>query len=167
MVKRKGLDFTEYGLVDARAAKRQRLNGDGNDPKVAVSLEMVEEYDTFCKQFRKAVHENQDQGNLDLDNIGQGSPLEMCYYLGKLQEENYLLSKPPKRKGEVDVMIKVPMLGVSMVVQRLVNAERTLRIQAETLAAEKAEENERLKGELTVLQMMATAAQGKATTMEE
>lgn len=45
------------------------------------------------------------------DNIGQGSPLEMCYYLGKLQEENYLLSKPPKRKGEVDVMIKVPMLG--------------------------------------------------------
>lgn len=45
------------------------------------------------------------------DNIGQGSPLEMCYYLGKLQEDNYLLSKPPKRKGEVDVMIKVPMLG--------------------------------------------------------
>lgn len=138
---------------------------------------MVEEYDSFCKTFRKAVHENQDQGNLDLgnnaqsyltacarpvdscrqhdvhsnmcshhlrlnksytlclgllpgslnavpsqghelfalhcdaDNIGQGSPLEMCYYLGKLQEENYLLSKPPKRKGEVDVMIKVPMLG--------------------------------------------------------
>ena len=33
MVKRKGLDFTEYGLVDARAAKRQRLNGDNNDPK--------------------------------------------------------------------------------------------------------------------------------------
>lgn len=33
MVKRKGLDFTEYGLVDARAAKRQRLNTDSNDPK--------------------------------------------------------------------------------------------------------------------------------------
>ena len=135
--------------------------------RVAVSLQMVEEYDSFCKDFRKAVHENQDQGNLDLgncartyltawmhrtaynavkpvprdtlpipncvtlacchllpktpfatkkvvcaaDNIGQGSPLEMCYYLGKLQEENYLLSKPPKRKGEVDVMIRVPMLG--------------------------------------------------------
>jgi len=45
------------------------------------------------------------------DNIGQGSALEMCYYLGKLQEEHYLLSKPPKRKGEVDIMIKVPMLG--------------------------------------------------------
>lgn len=33
MVKRMGLDFTEYGLVDARAAKRQRLNGDSNDPE--------------------------------------------------------------------------------------------------------------------------------------
>lgn len=40
-----------------------------------------------------------------------------------------------------------------MVVQRLVNAERTLRIQAEGLVAEKTEENERLKGELTVLQV--------------
>lgn len=40
-----------------------------------------------------------------------------------------------------------------MVVQRLVNAERTLRLQAEALAAEKAEEAERLKGELTVLQV--------------
>lgn len=34
--------------------------------RVAVSLDMVEEYDSFCKDFRKAVHENQDQGNLDL-----------------------------------------------------------------------------------------------------
>ena len=42
---------------------------------------------------------------------------------------------------------------VSMVVQRLVNAERTLRLQAEALAAEKTEEAERLKGELTVLQV--------------
>ena len=36
--------------------------------RVAVSLQMVEEYDSFCKDFRKAVHENQDQGNLDLGN---------------------------------------------------------------------------------------------------
>ena len=40
-----------------------------------------------------------------------------------------------------------------MVVQRSVNAERTLRLQAEALAAEKTEEAERLKGELTVLQV--------------
>ena len=42
---------------------------------------------------------------------------------------------------------------VSMVVQRVVNAERSLRAKAEALAAEKAEEVERLKGELTVLQV--------------
>ena len=42
MVKRKGLDFTEYGLVDARAAKRQRLSGDSNDPKYVLSPHAVE-----------------------------------------------------------------------------------------------------------------------------
>ncbi len=41
MVKRKGLDFTEYGLVDARAAKRQRLAGDSNDPKYVLNLHAV------------------------------------------------------------------------------------------------------------------------------
>ncbi len=39
-----------------------------------------------------------------------------------------------------------------MVTQRLVNVERKLRLEAEALAAEKAQEAERLKGELTVLQ---------------
>lgn len=42
---------------------------------------------------------------------------------------------------------------VSMVTQRLVNVERKLRLEAEALAAEKAQEAERLKGELTVLQV--------------
>lgn len=42
MVKRKGLDFTEYGLVDARAAKRQRLSGDCNDPKYILRPRAVE-----------------------------------------------------------------------------------------------------------------------------
>ena len=55
------------------------------------------------------------------DNIGQGSALEMCYYLGKLQEEHYLLSKPPKRKGEVDIMIKVPMLGYALLLYAVLN----------------------------------------------
>ncbi len=41
---------------------------------------------------------------------------------------------------------------VSMVTQRLVNVERKLRLEAEALAAERGQEAERLKGELTVLQ---------------
>ena len=40
-----------------------------------------------------------------------------------------------------------------MVVQRLINVERQLRLQAEAAAAGKAEEVARLKGELTVLQV--------------
>ena len=37
IVKRKGLDLTEYGLVDASLVKRQRLEGDSKAP---VSLQM-------------------------------------------------------------------------------------------------------------------------------
>lgn len=40
-----------------------------------------------------------------------------------------------------------------MVTQRLVNVERKLRLEAEALAAERAQEAECLKGELTVLQV--------------
>lgn len=40
-----------------------------------------------------------------------------------------------------------------MVTQRLLNTERLLRVKAETAAAAKAEEVDRLKGELTVLQV--------------
>lgn len=40
-----------------------------------------------------------------------------------------------------------------MVTQRMVNTERQLRLQAEAAASAKAEEVERLKGELTVLQV--------------
>ena len=42
---------------------------------------------------------------------------------------------------------------VSMVTQRLVNVERKLRLEAEALAAEREQDAERLKGELTVLQV--------------
>ena len=31
-----------------------------------MSLEMMDDYEAFCKAFRRSVHENQDQGNLDL-----------------------------------------------------------------------------------------------------
>ena len=45
------------------------------------------------------------------------------------------------------------MCRLSMVTQRMVNTERQLRLQAEAAASAKAEEVERLKGELTVLQV--------------
>ena len=31
-----------------------------------MSVEMMDEYDTFCKAFRRSVHEHHDQGSLDL-----------------------------------------------------------------------------------------------------
>ncbi len=55
---------------------------------------------------------------------------------------------------------------LSMVTQRVVNVERKLRQQAEALAAEKAEETERLKGELTVLQVSLVSSCCKPVTCE-
>ena len=49
--------------------------------------------------------------------------------------------------------IKAMIFRLSMVTQRIVNTERQLRLQAEAAAAAKREEVERLKGELTVLQV--------------
>jgi hypothetical protein len=57
VVKRKGLDYTEYGLVDARAAKRQRLAPDAPDAAPCpVNLAMVEEYESFVKTFKRTFH---------------------------------------------------------------------------------------------------------------
>lgn len=48
---------------------------------------MVEEYDTFCKDFRRCVHENQDQGNLDL-----GEPtLDFAFSCGRVLSLGLLL----------------------------------------------------------------------------
>ena len=37
--------------------------------RLPVSLEMMEEYEAFCKAFRRSVHENHDQGSLDLGRL--------------------------------------------------------------------------------------------------
>ena len=58
MVKRKGLDFTDCGLVDARQAKRQRLQQPEQQDasQFPVSIAMVDEWESFQKSFRLAVH---------------------------------------------------------------------------------------------------------------
>lgn len=67
-MKRKGLDFTDCGMVDARVAKRQRLQQPGPDDasQSPVSIAMVDEWEGFQKSFRCAVHAHNDEGELDL-----------------------------------------------------------------------------------------------------
>ncbi len=79
LVKRKGLDFTECGMVDARVAKRQRLQQPGADeaPQSPVSIAMVDEWERFQKSFRCAVHAHNDGGELDL---GMHLPLYMLRF---------------------------------------------------------------------------------------
>lgn len=54
LVKRKGLDYTEYGIVDGQAAKRQRrapptdTDGAAAMPTCPVNLAQVENYEVCC-----------------------------------------------------------------------------------------------------------------------
>ncbi len=68
IVKRKGLDCTEYGLVDEHVAKRQRLTADDEDmPECPLTLDMVEDYEAFVKGFKRTVHHcMDDKGVLEL-----------------------------------------------------------------------------------------------------
>ena len=78
------------------------------------------------------------------DDLEEGSTLEVCYYLGKLREPCHILNEKAATKqaskSQKDIMMKVPMLATSMMVQRMINCERLQRQQVEEeLAACKAE----------------------------
>ena len=65
LVKRKGTDHTSYGLVDAKAIKRQRLDNTGPDTG-PVPLSLVDEYEDFVRGFKQAVHDHREGSALDL-----------------------------------------------------------------------------------------------------
>ncbi|WIA37358.1 hypothetical protein OEZ86_014287 [Tetradesmus obliquus] len=125
MVRRAGCGLDDYGTVDARQVKRARIEGGAAD--LPVSPEMVEEYDQFVHRFWVAVRARTSRNELDLEGLEEGSPLEMCYLLGKLQEPGQILDandKECKGKDKKDFIIRCPGLKLSMVVQRLLDQER-------------------------------------------
>lgn len=73
-MKRKGPDFTCCGLVDARQATCQRLqqSEQPNACQFTVSVAMVEEWESFQRSFRLAVHARTDLNGKELE---MGVPL--------------------------------------------------------------------------------------------
>lgn len=47
---------------------------------------------------------------LRADNLGENSPLELCYYLGKLRENRMALHPASIGRRDKDTMIRVPAL---------------------------------------------------------
>lgn len=76
VVKRAGLGFAEFGLVDARAAKRQRAEAapDEDAKQGPLPLALVDEYERFAAKFHAAVHDHTEDGELDL-----GAALTPCF----------------------------------------------------------------------------------------
>ena len=64
LVRRSGTDYRDYGLIDAKAVKRQRLSSTAETGPVSLSL--VDEYESFAQHFKQAVHDHKDGGALDL-----------------------------------------------------------------------------------------------------
>ncbi|KAK9837344.1 hypothetical protein WJX81_007743 [Elliptochloris bilobata] len=132
VVKRAGLGFAEFGLVDARAAKRQRAEGapaEGAAPPLPLTL--VDEYERYTAKFHAAVHDHTEDGELDLEDLAPGSLLDACSFLGYMREEPFLLNRAVKGR---DTTMRVPTLGLSLLVQRMVGAEAAKRAEADAEA---------------------------------
>lgn len=126
----------EYGLVDAATVRSQRTQP---VPGCPVPLAMLEEYDSYVNEYRKQVASCTLDNELDLgayrvlalrdthtlcapaEDLTPGSLLETCSFLGSMREPGYPLSRAVPGK---DVMIRVPMMGISRLVQRMVELER-------------------------------------------
>lgn len=93
----------------------------------------LEEFEAWESQFRSSVEGNTVSGSLELDDLVQHSPLESCYYLGKMLEANYPLSKA--KKGW-DTSSRFPVLALSMLSQRLLNLEKAKAQKAEARVQE-------------------------------
>ncbi|KAK9865702.1 hypothetical protein WJX84_009983 [Apatococcus fuscideae] len=91
-----------------------------------------------------AVFNCTEDGEMDLDDLPEDSPLQACAFLGKLRETDYPLSKLVKRKHEQsDTMMRVPMLGLSFAVQRMIQAQA---VEKDGIIADLQEKLEQLKG---------------------
>ena len=142
VVKRAGLGLHEYGLVDAAAAKRARLEGADalSDPPPSAAAApaailppaLIEAYEASVAAFDTALHARCEGNALDLDDLEAATPLEACAFLGGLREVGYpLAARAAGVRARTDRQITVPMLGLSRLVQRAVEVERAGREAAE------------------------------------
>ncbi len=144
IVARRGLPFHEYGEVSIEAANLQLRAGhapSSSDAKPCpLTLELLNEYDAFCKDFRRDIFDSSEGNELVLDNLRDGSLLEACSFLGSMKESGHELAAP----GKDDIWMKVPLMATSRLMQRLLNVERH-RIE------DLNQENEELKAQLAAV----------------
>ncbi|KAK9852558.1 hypothetical protein WJX84_011682 [Apatococcus fuscideae] len=160
LVKRKGCSLEDYGLCDMATAKRQRLQGSDGTEASPVSLEMLEEWEAFQKSCKMAVFNGTEDGELDLDDLSENSPLKACAFLGKLREVHYPLNKITKRKHEQpDAMMRVPTLGLSFAVQRMLHSQT---VEKDAVISDLKEKLLHMRGEMDVLQMTIDVAQANS-----
>jgi hypothetical protein len=135
---------TGAGLLGSSSSSSTLLAG--RDGRALPAL--ADDYSRWVARFRAAAAAAMGPGGaIDLEALPEGSPLEACFLLGKLREAGGMLSAQAVARGGMmaavggaaaggaaeaggngcgvpDALIKVPALGLSMVVQRLLDLER-------------------------------------------
>ncbi len=147
IVARRGLPLHEYGEVPIEAANLQLRAGQAPSNTTAkpcpLTLELLNEYDAFCKDFRRDVFDSREGNELDLEHLREGSLLEACSFLGSMREAGHELSAV---KAKDDIWMKVPTMATSRLMQRVINVERR--------------KNEELQEELAEVKAQLAAALG-------
>ena len=142
IVARQGLPFHDFGEVSVASAKALLCNGTAiaaapattattstnQGPFCPLKSSHIEEYESFLRTFKRDTFDHTDasEGELVLEKLRSGSTLECCAFLGEMRMEGYELSKLNKKE---DIWMKVPMMAMSRVVQRMVEVERK-KVQA-------------------------------------
>ena len=131
IVARRGLPLYEYGEVPIEAANLQLRAGQtpSHDAKPCpLTLELLNEYDAFCKDFRRDRFDNTEGNELVLEHLRDGSSLEACSFLGSMREKGHELAAAEKD----DAMMKIPTLATCRLMQRLLDVERREKEELKT-----------------------------------
>ncbi|CAI7814559.1 unnamed protein product [Closterium sp. NIES-53] len=111
VTKRKRLDYTDLDYEEAKKHKS------GTDVSNAISA-----FKRRKRQFYAEIEQRTVNGVLDLDDISAGSMLETLAFLGNMRED--VFPSTNTKLQSPDVWMKVPTLGLCLLVQNLLDGER-------------------------------------------
>ena len=127
IVARTGLPFSEYGLVDAAAAKRAAAGvAPADAPPCPLPAALVADYTASTAAFNAALADRSDSaGGLDLADLQDGDALDACALLWRLRTRGGPLDAATAAAGgrgaaSKDPLIRVLALALSRLVARLV-----------------------------------------------
>ena len=112
---------------------------------------LVSDYEDYLAAFSQELRSQTLHGEIDLDHLRPGSKLECCSFAGTMREDGFPLAELARggraakyRLFENDINGKVPLLGMSFILQRMVDVERAKIVELKERIRELDDELDRL-----------------------